>query len=99
VFREFRDGVAIRDVIARHGETLPGEALLRLVMLSGRRVESETFELSRIRAYAQEALAALPVKLRALQPSETHFDVAISRELADYERETREALISHALSG
>lgn len=90
VFRQFRVGVATRDVIARYGESLPGVALLRPVMLSGRRVKSEVFELSQIRAHAEEALAALPSNLRTLRSHEAGFDVAINHELSEYERETRE---------
>ena len=93
VFRQFQDGVAIRDIIARDGERLPGVALLRPVMLSGRRIMSEASELTKIRAYAHEQLAALPSKLRMLRSHDARFDVAISHELSEYERETRERLI------
>ncbi|WP_292532103.1 nicotinate phosphoribosyltransferase [Methylocystis sp.] len=88
VFREFRDGAAVKDVIARHSETLPGVALLQPVMLSGRRIAEQPRDLQHIRAYAKEQLAALPPKLRALDWHE-RYDVAISSELAEYERETR----------
>lgn len=91
VFRQFRDGVATKDVIARHGETLPGVPLLQPVMVSGRRVAAQSCALSQIRAYASEQLAALPPKLRALRRHE-RYDVAISDELARYEQETRDRL-------
>ena len=93
VFREFRDGVAVRDVIAREGETLPGVPLLQPFMLSGRRVAEQSCDLSQIRDYAKEQLAALPPHLRMLQSREARYDVAISDELASYERETRAHLI------
>ncbi len=92
VFRQFRDGVATGDVIARHGENLPGVALLRPVILGGRRVASEAFGLSQIRAHVEETLAALPSNLRTLRLHETLYDVTISQELSDYERLTRERL-------
>jgi len=92
VFRQFRDGFATGDVIARAGENLPSIALLRPVMLAGRRVASEAFELSQIHAHAEEALAALPSKLRTLQSHKSLYDVVISRQLSDYERLTRERL-------
>jgi len=92
VFREFRDGVAVRDVITRHSETLAGVPLLQPVMLSGRRGAAQSSDLSQIRAYAKEQLAALPQSLRAL-PSHERYDVAISDELSKFERETRERLI------
>ncbi|MFY0583197.1 hypothetical protein ACN28S_60895 [Cystobacter fuscus] len=38
VFREEEDGVARRDVLARHDEALPGRPLLRRVMHAGRRL-------------------------------------------------------------
>ena len=91
VFREFRDGAAVEDVIARSSETLPGVALLQPAMVAGRRVEAPSSDLQHIRAYAKEQLAALPPKLRALDSHE-RYDVAISSELAEYERETRERL-------
>ncbi|QGM95425.1 nicotinate phosphoribosyltransferase [Methylocystis rosea] len=93
VFREFRDGVAARDVIAREGETLPGVPLLQPFMLSGRRVAEQSCDLPRIREYAKEQLAALPPHLRMLQSREARYDVAISDALASYERETRAQLI------
>ena len=93
VFREFRDGAAVRDVIARHGETLPGVPLLEPVMRSGRRIAAQTFDLQRIRAYAKEQLDALPSHLRTTRPQEARYDVAISDELARYERQTRARLI------
>jgi nicotinate phosphoribosyltransferase len=92
VFREFRDGVAVRDVIARHSETLAGVPLLQPVMLSGRRVAAQSCDLQQFRAYAKEQIAALPQSLRALHSHE-HYDVAISSALAEYERKTRARLI------
>jgi nicotinate phosphoribosyltransferase len=92
VFREFRDSVAARDVISRHGETLPSVPLLQPFMLSGRRLATHTCDLQQIRAYAKEQLAALPPNLLSLTSHE-RYDVAISDELSKFERETRERLI------
>ncbi|TLG79197.1 nicotinate phosphoribosyltransferase [Methylocystis sp. B8] len=91
VFREFRDGVAVGDVIARHSETLAGVPLLQPVMLSGRRVAASP-DLQKIRAYAKEQIAVLPPKLLSLS-SHQRYEVAISDELAKFERETRARLI------
>jgi nicotinate phosphoribosyltransferase len=91
VFREFRDGVAVRDVIARHSETLAGVPLLQPVMVAGRRVATQSSDLQQIRAYAKEQLAALPPVLRALHSHE-RYEVAISDELGKFERETRARL-------
>jgi nicotinate phosphoribosyltransferase len=93
VFREFRDGVAARDVIARRDETLPGVGLLHPLMISGRRVAEQTCDLLQVRAYAKEQLAALPVQLRTLQPRGASYDVSISEELARYERQVRARLV------
>jgi nicotinate phosphoribosyltransferase len=92
VFRQFRDGVAVSDVIARHGETLAGVPLLEPYMLSGRRT-AQSCDLSQIRNFAKEQLAALPPHLRMLQSREARYEVAISDALASYERETRAHLI------
>jgi nicotinate phosphoribosyltransferase len=93
VFREFRDGLAVRDVIARRDETLPGAGLLRPFMISGRRVAEQTCDLSQIRAHAKEQLAALPAQLRTLEPRGARYDVSISEELARYEQEVRARLV------
>lgn len=93
VFREFRDGAAVRDVIARNGETLPGVPLLEPFMRAGRRVAAQTCDLRQIRAYAKDQLAALPPHLRTPRSQERRYDVAISDELARHERETRTRLI------
>ncbi|CCJ05873.1 nicotinate phosphoribosyltransferase [Methylocystis sp. SC2] len=92
VFRQFSDGVASRDIIAREGETPPGVPLLQPFMLSGRRVAAQSCDLPQIRDYAKEQLAALPSHLKALG-SHARYDVAISDALASYERETRARLI------
>ena len=41
VFRQFEDGVAVRDVIALREENMEGRPLLRPVMVDGRRIDSE----------------------------------------------------------
>lgn len=89
VFREFRDGVAVRDVIAHHDETLPGVPLLEPFMRSGRRVMAQSCDLQHIRGHAKEQLATLPSHLRMLRPPEPRYEVAISDALAAYERKIR----------
>jgi nicotinate phosphoribosyltransferase len=92
VFRLFQDGVQAGDVIARRDERLAGAPLLRPVMLAGKRVATETFELSEIRAHAEEMLSRLPESLRRLPPSEPRYPVAISDRLSEYEQITRKKL-------
>jgi nicotinate phosphoribosyltransferase len=92
VFRQFDMGEGVRDVIALREESLHGAPLLRLVLLDGRRVESENFTLSEIQSYARDSIAALPADHRALaSPAKAH-DVEISANLARLEHETRERL-------
>ncbi|ARN80538.1 nicotinate phosphoribosyltransferase [Methylocystis bryophila] len=93
VFRQFEDGVAVRDIIALRGENVEGQALLRPVMLAGRRVESEKVSLVQSRNYAGESTAALPEECRGLSASSSRYPVAISRKLAQLEEETRGRLL------
>ena len=60
VFRIEEDGRAVRDVIARAEETLPGRPLLRPVMRGGRRLPEGTIDLHAARRHAQEEIARLP---------------------------------------
>ena len=50
IFRTFADGIATHDVIACFDEDLPGTALLKPVMLGGRRTASVPHWMSRGRA-------------------------------------------------
>ena len=87
VFRQFRNGAASGDVIARHDETLAGVPLLRPVMRGGELIEEATANLARIRAYAREAVDALPADCRALAPLAVPYPVKISAKLSGDERE------------
>ena len=94
VFRESRDGRAVRDVIGRFDETLPGRPLLAPVMRKGRRLPYTHPTLAAIRAYARDALGELPDDVQALAPVEHAFDVAISPLLDEDERHLREQLMT-----
>jgi len=96
VFRQFENGVALRDVIALRQERLPGVPLLQPVMLAGRRIENEVFALADIRDYARQAIAALPADHQKLSSPPAPYDVAISAGLAELERDTRER-VQHGL--
>jgi nicotinate phosphoribosyltransferase len=91
VFREFRDGKALRDTIARHGETGAGTPLLQPVMRQGKRLAAAR-PLAEIRNHVREAVAALPAALHSLAPAGQFYAVAISPVLAAYEREVRETV-------
>lgn len=86
VFRQFREGIATGDVIARCDETLPGVPLLRAVMRDGEPVEGAT-SLAQIRAHARDAIGALPPCCRSLVPLAAPYPVTISAKLSEYERE------------
>jgi nicotinate phosphoribosyltransferase len=86
VFRVEEDGVAVRDVIARADETVPGRPLLRAVMRSGRRIESAHGTLEGARRLAAEELARLPAPVRGLEPAEPPYRVDVSDALASLQR-------------
>jgi nicotinate phosphoribosyltransferase len=84
VFRQGEDGRIVRDVIARHGEALEGRPLLRTVMEKGRRTEAAEDTLEAARERARDALERLPARLRALEPAEPPFEVALSDAMAEH---------------
>lgn len=82
VFRQEEEGTARRDVLARHGEQLPGRPLLRPVMRDGKRVEGASPSLLEIRAHARRELERLPSSLRRLGPVAPPYRVEASPVLA-----------------
>jgi nicotinate phosphoribosyltransferase len=91
VFRIEEGGHALRDVIGRAGEVLPGRPLLEPVMRHGRRLSASP-ALADIRAYAQGEIAKLPEAVRGLAPAEPPYPVTTSSELERYIAEVRGAL-------
>lgn len=87
VFRLEERGVALRDVLARHDESLPGRALLEPVMRAGERLPAGRVTLAAAREHAAAALAALPERLLALGPAEPPYPVELS---AGLEKDWRE---------
>ncbi|QRK10411.1 nicotinate phosphoribosyltransferase [Archangium violaceum] len=83
VFREEEDGVARRDVLARHDEVLPGRPLLRQVMHAGRRLEGTSPSLEAIRLHAREELARLPLEVTQLEPVRPPYPVEVSPGLSE----------------
>lgn len=88
VFRVEEGGVAVRDVIARHGEEHPGRPLLVPAMQGGKRIAAESAADARARAEAERE--RLPARLRALEPADPPYPVEISRALREHERAVRD---------
>jgi nicotinate phosphoribosyltransferase len=87
VFRIEEGGRAVRDVIGRAEESLPGRALLRPVMRGGRRLPEGTIDLHAARRHAQEEIARLPASIRAIEPAERRYPVEVSATLRAYQQE------------
>jgi nicotinate phosphoribosyltransferase len=88
VFRETAGGEAVADVIARHGEDLPGRPLLELVMKEGRRLRRAE-PLARLRERAAAELAGLPSRVRGLEAADPPYPVRISPALLRHRDEVR----------
>jgi len=87
VFRVEEAGCAVRDVVARHDEELPGRPLLDEVMRDGRRLTAGRVSLEQIRARAASELARLPSGIRALEPANPPYPVKVSEALrSDHKR-------------
>jgi len=87
VFRVEEAGCAVRDVVARHDEALPGRPLLDEVMRDGRRLTAGRVSLEQIRARAASELARLPSGIRALEPANPPYPVKVSEALrSDHKR-------------
>lgn len=81
VFREERDGEAVRDVIAGVEETFPGRPLLVPVMVGGRRTAAGSEGLDAARARAAAEIARLPAAVRGLAPADPAYEVIVSERL------------------
>ncbi len=92
LFRVEEDGVAVRDVIAREHEEIPGRPLLRPVMEGGERLPAGRVRLDDSRELAREEIARLPDRVVALAPCQPSYPVEISARLSDYRRAVVEDL-------
>jgi nicotinate phosphoribosyltransferase len=79
VFRFEADGRAVRDVIARFDEALPGRPLLRPAMIGGERVSAPSLDQSR--ALARREIDRLPDAVRGLAPADPPYPVTVSEAL------------------
>lgn len=86
VFRVEERGRAVRDVIGRREENLPGRPLLRPVMRRGERLPAGDEALDTARDRARRELAGLPDAVRAIDPADPPFPVDISPSLRAYQR-------------
>lgn len=84
VFRIEEKGEAVRDVLARHDESLPGRPLMRKIMEKGRRLSSHVTSLDAIRENAGREVACLPSRLRGLSEATPRYPVEVSEALQRY---------------
>ncbi|GLQ79594.1 nicotinate phosphoribosyltransferase pncB2 [Mesorhizobium huakuii] len=92
VFRHFREGHAVGDIIARNGETLPGQPLLQLKMSRGRRHQTP-LPLARRRERTAEMIAELPESIRRMEVVRPPYPVGISERLNAFEVQSRRVAI------
>jgi nicotinate phosphoribosyltransferase len=90
VWRNFAtDGVMTDDTVSIEGDTQPGEMLIMPAMTAGKRVRPDP-SLEAIRETARTNLAALPPRLRHLDPA-ANYPVLIGDALKDRAREADSA--------
>lgn len=96
VFREEQDGRAVRDVIARAEEDLPGRPLLRPVMRDGRRCADRQPDLEQARSHAATGISQLPEHARSIRAADPAYPVEVSAALESYQDEITQELASCA---
>jgi nicotinate phosphoribosyltransferase len=87
IFRVEEKGQAVRDVLARHDESLPGRPLMKKVMEAGKRLPSHVSSLESIRENRAVEMALVPPRLRALSPAAPLYPVEVSETLQRYAEE------------
>jgi nicotinate phosphoribosyltransferase len=87
VFRTETEVSTTGDVIGRAGEELPGTPLLRPVMRDGKRLPEAQESLEDMRRRAAHAVSRLPASVRAIEPADPPYAVAISDLLLEHERQ------------
>ncbi len=88
VFRQFENGLAVRDVLAVADEPLDGRPLLQPVMTGGQRLDGTQPSLNAIRRHAKQSLAELPQRVTGLAPADRPYQITVSDKL----KRTAEAL-------
>ncbi|RMF22896.1 MAG: nicotinate phosphoribosyltransferase [Cyanobacteria bacterium J083] len=90
IFRLTENNQAVKDIIARFDENLPGRPLLVPVMHRGKRLVAGRVELEAIREYAQQQIAPLPSHVRAISQASPPYPVQISSELSLLQKKIKE---------
>ncbi len=93
VFRLEEEGRAVRDVIARAEERLPGRALLLPVMRDGERLPAGRDDLGEARSRAREEIGRLPERIRGLEPADPPYPVGLSDALERHLEEVTEGAV------
>ena len=81
VYRLEKDGYAVGDVMALHGESQAGKPLIQPVMREGRKLTDTPTDLVSIRDHCQREIAALPKHILQLPQSEQPYPVSLSSAL------------------
>ncbi len=95
VFRMEEDGQDVRDVIACADEDSVGRPLLVPMMRDGKRLPKGTIDLTTARQYAQEQIARLPERVRAITPANPPYPVEVSQKLSDLQQRIIKDLADH----
>jgi nicotinate phosphoribosyltransferase len=80
VFRQMRDGVAVRDVVGRPDEQIAGTPMLKPRMIGGKRTVPDP-PLTAIREYCKQQIRSLPDTFLRLTPAQNPYSVRISPQL------------------
>lgn len=87
LFRTEESGRAVRDVIGRWEEDLPGRPLLRRVMRGGERLPESEESLEAARSRARDELERLSDDVRSIEEGDLEFPVEVSPALRAYQRQ------------
>lgn len=91
VYRQFKDGTMVRDILTTEGDEAEGVPLLERVMSGGRRISAHK-DLKEIAAYTRSQLKSLPAHFKALETKPAHpvkISPALSRLKKEIERQKR----------
>lgn len=87
VFRFEEGGIARKDVIARADQKVEGRPLLQCVMKNGARTAAGMTSLGLCRETAEAEIAALPVRIRAIEKADPPYEIEVSEALESFHDE------------